>query len=73
MVDDPRFFKRSGEFIGVPYAEETEKPGRWKVIFALPGTREFYTETYTHTHVHPTRISARQKELIRTKLLQETT
>ena len=51
-VKDASFFKY-GTFKGIPFAEETDTIGKWKVIFKHPDTGEFYTDTYSWTSVNP--------------------
>lgn len=49
-VDDPSFFKQ-GTFQGIPFAEETDTSGKWRVIFKHPDTGIFYkTSIYTNTN-----------------------
>ena len=46
-------FWKHGTFQGIPFGEETDTPGKWKVIFKNPLTGEFFTETYSWTNVPP--------------------
>jgi hypothetical protein len=66
-VDDPKFFKQ-GTFCGIPFAEETNEEGKWKVIFKHPDTGEFYEDTYTWTNTHPTEMSDGLKNAIREQI-----
>lgn len=50
-VKDASFFKQ-GTFQGIPFAEETETPGKWRVIFKHPDTGAFY-ETFSWTNTNP--------------------
>ena len=50
-VNDASFFKQ-GTFQGIPFAEETETPGKWRVVFKHPNTGKFYI-TNSYTNVNP--------------------